>query len=203
MTGNLQHAELIRHRQTLDNRFFIGIEDAIVRRLQEDAQTEAGRDKLALVSGISDPELLKEIADIGVNAESFAAILMSPMILVAWADHKIDEPERTAILAQIQENGIEADSIPYVLIEHWLHRRPPHDLAHIWEECARTLMARLTEHGRRTLCEKLMHQVRLVAKASGGVMGIGAISLQEKRIIQMLEAAIAPMANLHDGTNEG
>ena len=196
MTSQSPHEELQRYRHTLDSRFFVGVEDAIVKRLQIEAQTPQGQQKLALVSGINDSALLQELADMGVNAESFAAVLMSPMVLVAWADQHVDDAERVAILAQIQANGITEDSIPYVLIEHWLHRRPPHDLAHVWQQCTTALMGRLTSHGKQTLAEKLMHQVRLVARASGGVMGLGAISGQEKLLIQKLEAAIAAMANL-------
>ncbi len=196
MTSHSAHEELLRYRHTLDSRFFTGVEDAIIKRLQSEAQTPEGQQKLALVSGINDPKLLQELADIGVNAESFAAVLMSPMVLVAWADQQVDDAERVAILAQIQANGITEDSIPYVLIEHWLHQRPPHDLAHVWQQCTTALMGRLTDHGKQTLAEKLMHQIRLVARASGGVMGLGAISGHEKLLIQKLEATIASMANL-------
>ncbi len=74
-------------------RFFNEVEDAIVDRLHAEARSESAREALARQTGISDASLLSELTELGFTTRTLIALRLIPLVLVAWADHRIDTGE--------------------------------------------------------------------------------------------------------------
>ena len=110
-----------------------------------------------------------------------------PLILVAWADGKLDSKERPQILAAAKEQGIAEDSPAAKLLEHWLDTPPSPELAPTWKHYVRAVAKHLSNEARLALQNETLRRARGVAKASGGALGFGAISEDEERVISELE----------------
>lgn len=141
---------------------------------------------LAEASGISDPEVLTRLADLGIRAETLAALTLIPLIEVAWADGVMEPKERTAVLAGAESSGIAPDSTSYGLLALWTLEQPPPDLVAAWSGFIAALCAELDPAERDQLRENVMGRAREVAEAAGGFLGLGSVSKQEQRVLDEL-----------------
>ena len=53
---------------------------------------------------------------------------------VAWADGKMDDNEKTAILQAANESGIDQSHSSYQLISGWLNKKPDASLMASWKD---------------------------------------------------------------------
>ncbi|MEZ4321127.1 MAG: hypothetical protein R3F61_26850 [Myxococcota bacterium] len=72
-----------------------------------------------------DPHIRAELDELGLNEDSYRAILLLPLVEVAWVDGVIQPREREAILAYGEGNALLAGGARDVL-EGWLAERPDH-----------------------------------------------------------------------------
>ena len=67
--------------------------------------------------------ILVDLADLGLDLTNHTALLMLPLIQVAWADGKVDRGERFAIRAFAVNNRL-VDEPGLAMVEHWMNERP-------------------------------------------------------------------------------
>lgn len=157
--------------------------DAIRLREQELAAVGALRE----ASGITDDAILRKLAALGIRAETLAALTMIPIVEVAWADGSMDAKERDAILVGAESVGIEPGSPSHGLLRIWTEDRPAPDLLGAWRDFIGALVRELEPGERARLREKLVGRARSVAEATGGILGIDAVSPEEARVLAGLE----------------
>jgi len=86
-------------RASFEELFFAKQDAKVIAALRQAHERKAAIEGLARASNIEDPELLERLVDLGIDARSWTALSLVPLVEVAWADGTIDEKERTAILA--------------------------------------------------------------------------------------------------------
>ena len=182
--------DLQERGKALEERFFAQQDRELIKQAKAEHAESEEIESLAEVTGISDPALLTAVMAAGVSAESAAALSLAPLVIVAWADGEVQELERKAILDAARESGVTSDHAQK-LIESWLAHRPTPDLIEAWENCTADLAARLDPAERAKLAEQIMGNARKVADASGGVLGFGKTSSDEKAALERLEAALS------------
>lgn len=158
-------ADLGTHEQELEAAFFEG--DAAAERERLRGVELAARDAIAEATGIRDPQLLAELAGLGVRVETLAALTLIPLIEVAWADGEMAAAERSAVLAGAATVGIEPGSVSYRLLEIWVEEAHAPDLVRVWQDFTRALCAQLTTDEAAHLEEKVLRRARDVAVAAG------------------------------------
>ena len=134
--------------------------------------------------------MLEKLVDLGLDAASWVALSLVPLVEVAWADGSLEPQEREAILAAASEQGIEPGSPSRALLESWLTTRPEPALFAAWGAYATGLAAKLTDD-RARCAREIVERARKVAQAAGGMLGIASISDAEKRVIAALEKPFA------------
>ena len=186
--------EVLRDRgRSLEDAFFRREDQRLMARLNELKAVEANREALAKASAISKPEVLDKLLQLGIRAETIAALSIVPLVEVAWADGTLDPKERGVILDRARESGVAAGSTAYSLLETWLERRPDPKLLDAWTHLVRGIRDELGPEEAARLKAGLLDQARAVARASGGVLGIGAkVSCAEAAMLARLEAAFDP-----------
>lgn len=142
-------------------------------------------------SGITDEATLRRLAGLGIRPETLAALTMIPIVEVAWADGQMDERERDAILGGAEAVGIEPGSPSYGLLRIWTEDVPAPDLFVAWRDLIGALRGELAADECARLREKLVGRARTVAEAAGGILGIGAVSAEEEKILTSLDRAFA------------
>ncbi|HYE90404.1 MAG TPA: hypothetical protein VEA38_05255 [Terriglobales bacterium] len=162
----------------------------MIQKLDQIRAAQANREALAKAAGISNPDVVEKLLQLGVQAETVAALALVPLVEVAWADGELDRKERAAILERARESGLAAGSVEYALLDAWLDRRPDPKLLAAWTHLVRGVSEELGREESARLKADLLDRARAVATASGGVLGIGSkVSSAEAAILRQLEGA--------------
>ncbi len=177
-------------RKALEDSFFVKENEKLLTSLRAKNERENQRSALAEVMKLQDEEILDHLLDAGIHAETWLAISLIPLVEVAWADRRIDEKEREAILNAANENGIKTDSDACRLLEAWLTTRPGPSLHEAWAAYIEALRGILNDAARQALREETLEQSRAVADAAGGFLGLGSrVSDAEKRVLEEISSA--------------
>ena len=186
-----QDPEILRDRgKSLEDEFFRREDQRLIQKLEQIRAAETDRDALANAAGISNPDVVEKLLQLGVKAETVAALALVPLVEVAWADGELDRRERGAILDRARESGLAAGSVQHALLEAWLDRRPDPKLLTAWTHLVRGVSEQLGREETVRLKANLLDRARAVATASGGVLGMGSkVASAEAAMLRQLEGA--------------
>lgn len=120
----------------------------------------------------TDKELVSALHGLGLDEENIRAIVLLPLVEVAWADGRIGESERRLILDIARKRGVlDGEGAP--VLESWLRYRP----SDRYLERGREVLVELGARGHdgagitpQTLTE-VVNFCEQVARAAGGVLG--------------------------------
>jgi hypothetical protein len=176
---------------SLEDVFFFEQDRTLIERRMELRKMAESKEVLATVSGIANQAILERLVHLNVRPETLAALALVPLIEVVWADGEVDEKERAMVLEHATSQGIALGSIEYELLERWLAHRPEGSLLNAWQHYVQGLCECLSPSEGEILKEELMRDVRKAAESSGGFLGMGRISGQEKQVLAKLESSFA------------
>jgi len=145
---------------------------------------------LGRATGIDDPDLLARLAELGIRAETLAALTLIPLIETAWADGVMDAKERAAVLHGAATSGISPESASYRLLEIWTMERPAPEISAIWREFIAAIAKSLDERERAALRAKIIGRAWAVANAAGGFLDAApGVSAEESAALAALDSA--------------
>lgn len=176
-------------KRSLEEAFFAKQNQELVQRLRAKQNRDERTRAVRQASGIDDPEVLARLVDLGLGADTVAALSLVPLIEVAWADGEVQARERQAVLRAAAEVGIEEGSTAAVLLDSWLSRRPDAALLVAWKGFVHQLAAELAPDARRALRDDVLGRARKVAQAAGGLLGAAAVSGKERDKLYELDHA--------------
>jgi len=177
--------------RALEESFFARENEELLNRLREQAETEARKEALAAATGITDDGLLSKFVELDLCGETVMAAALVPLIEVAWADGKVQDREREAILHAAEDSGISKDSTAHKLLENWLDSEPEDGLFTAWRDYVGALCEVMGEDDGTRLKQELMGRARTVAEAAGGFLGLARISAEEHKVLEQLEQALS------------
>jgi len=105
-----------------EEQFFARRDAQLVEELKERQRAEDARDSLASALAIDRSSVPDELIALGLDPGEIAALPLVPLVVVGWADGQLDDKERRAILGAAGQDGIDAESVAYQLLERWLER---------------------------------------------------------------------------------
>jgi hypothetical protein len=177
-------------KREIEDKFFAERDQELLRALREKAAHRERKQALAEASGIADEELLDQLQQLDIGAETLAALSLVPLVAVAWADGSIDAKERDAVLSAAKEKGIGPEHPAHPLLQRWLEQPPDPALLTTWKEYVAVLSETLSEPAHETLKQDLLGRARSVAEAAGGLLGFGnCVSKSEQAVLDDLEQA--------------
>ncbi len=176
--------------ETLENSFYGLDRQTILDKIARRRETAEEREALSEASGITDGRLLDLLIDLRINAESLSALALAPLVMVAWADGRVDEKERQAVIEAAREAGVQPGDLSDQLLALRLSDRPDPALVNAWTAYARLLTRSLPPDQLGALRSQMLERARRVAEASRGRLGLGArVSREEREMLEDLEAA--------------
>ena len=172
----------------LEDRFFLEQDRVLIEKHRELKKLEETRQALSEVSGITNQKVLQRLVELKVQAETLASLAVVPLVEVAWADGRIEDKERAAIMHASAETGIAKGSPDYDLLDRWLTHRPEPELLEAWKHYIEGLCELLTPEERASLRSDLIDRARRVAEAAGGFLGLTSkVSEAERQILEKLD----------------
>ncbi len=178
-----------RRAKTLEDLFFLARDKKLTEELRRIRKMKETKEALASVSGITNQDVLQKLIELNIRPEILASLAMAPLVEVAWADGKIDEKEKKAVLEAACKSFIPKDSVDFNLLRCWLEHKPDSKLLEAWVHYMKGLCEKLSDTEKDALKKDLIGHARAVAQAAGGFLGLGSkISKTEEQMLVQLEA---------------
>lgn len=173
----------------LEDHFFIKKDMELQKKQREMKKLNETKESLSKTSGIHDEMVLEKLIELNVQPDEAASISITPLVFVAWADGKLDADEKKAIVASLDTLTWSKTGFDRVLVERWLSHKPGASLFDAWIHYVKGLCGKMNAHEVRRFKKEVMSHAADVAKASGGILGMGKISTAEKEMLDKLESA--------------
>ncbi len=137
-----------------------------------------------------DAVAIRLLADLGMDEMSYKALPLLPLVQVAWADGQVHDRER-AVIVELARDTWQVGEEGLLLLKNWLHYPPTPAYLERGRATLATLAARDNTLGYdEALLADVVVLARTVAKAAGGLFGIGAVSRAEARALQSIAKAL-------------
>lgn len=175
----------------MEDSFFIKQDKALIEKQKALRLMKKTKEELAAVSGIKNDAVLEKLVELEVRPETLAPLSVIPLVAVAWADGSVSKNEEASVLAGVRAMGIHDETIGYGLLKRWLTQKPPKGMLEAWSHYVRGISEKMTAAEKEKLKHEILSKARQVAEASGGVLGMGAISPEEKAVLAEMEKAFS------------
>lgn len=174
----------------LEEEYFRKRDRELIEKMRQEAAVEQARGDMARKTGLTDPALLQELQSLGFTPETVGLLPLVPILQVAWAEGGITSAERDLLVKVARSRGIEPASDADRQLSEWLDRRPD---AGVFASAGRLIRAMLDagspELGSLSV-DDLVRYCEKIAAASGGVLGIGRISPEEKALLSSIASEL-------------
>ena len=177
-------------RRALEESFFSKKNKQLLDALREELSQSDRKQALSAAAQIDDENTLDLLIQADITVESLLAFKLLPLVEVAWADNSIAQPERDAILAAAEAQGIQSTDVAYQLLQNWLAEPLTEEVKAAWRSYAGALAESLGTEECVAICSEVVGKAREVAQSAGGILGIGnKISPVEEQVMSELEQA--------------
>jgi len=164
--------DLLKDRErAFEAQYFRKQDEKLLQKMRERADLQDVARALAEKLQVDDQELLSRVIDLGLTQGTGAAILLAPLVQVAWAEGHVTDRERAVIFEIAATRGVEVGSPAYQKLEEWLRVRPRDALFETAMEVMNAGLALLTPEERDERIRGIAQACHRVAEASGGGLG--------------------------------
>jgi hypothetical protein len=175
-------------RQALELQFYGPRENQGLGSTYAALDARRSRENIGALMVIADLDLCDRLIGIGITGSSAAALALVPALEVAWADGKIQDPERIFIIGGNDGFGF-AQPECRQLLEYWMKVRPSPAMMAAWAGYVRALSRVMSAGDHDELRDSLVHLCHGVAAAAGGIAGFGRVSSSEQKVLDQIAAA--------------
>jgi hypothetical protein len=162
----------------------------LIERMRQAAESERARTEMSAKTGLNDPELLRDLEELGFTPETIGVLPLVPIVQMAWAEGGITSAERQLLVGFARERNIAEGTAADGLLTEWMTRQPSED---VFDRATRLIRAILDsgvpEPGGMSADDVISYS-ESIAAASGGILGIGKISAEERATLARIVAAL-------------
>ena len=173
--------------RSLEEDYFRKKDRELIEKMRRAAAAEQVRQDLGRKTGLDDPELLQELHDLGFTPDTVNLVPLIPVIQMAWAESGITKAERELILRLARSRGVDVGSAADRQLAEWMTDRPAEALFARAGRLIRAMLDSGSTPGDLT-ADDLVKYCEDVASASGGILGIGRISAEERALLSSIAA---------------
>ncbi len=178
-----------QRQQGMEDAFFKDRDRQLMEKMRSQLSAMEDKKKLGHVTGIVEEHVLASLVEAGVNAETFAAVSLIPLVELAWCDGNVAPEEREAVLNAAAGQGIRSDSASYELLSGWLSERPDPKIIAAWKEYVAELARIMPPESLAPLKKSMLDRLNKVASSAGGFLGLSTISKHEQEKINEIARA--------------
>jgi hypothetical protein len=136
---------------------------------------------------MEDANVLRMLAELGMDDMSYRALAVLPLVQVAWADGEVQPAEQALILSTADER-FKVGEEGRRLVDNWLRFAPSESYVKRGRIALATLVEKEADHGLGAdVVTEVVELSRQVAKAAGGLFGLGAVSRQESAALEAID----------------
>jgi hypothetical protein len=178
------------HVRKREEEYFRKRDRELIERMRQAAAADQTRRDLEAKTGLHDPALLRDLQDLGFTPDTIALLPLVPIVEVAWAEGGVTGGERKLIVQFARSRGIEPGSAADRQLVEWLERRPPADVFARARRLIRAMLDHPEESHTDLSADDLIRYSERIASASGGMLGVGRISAEERAALTQIAKAL-------------
>ena len=175
-------------RRAAEETYFQKKDRELIEKMRAAAASERARHEMSASTGLSDPEALRDLEELGFTPDTVALLPLVPIVRMAWIEGGVTPAERDKILEIARARGVLDGSAADAQLRTWLAARPSDE---VFTRAQRLIAAILDTDVSGTLnlsADELLAQCEQIAAASGGIFGIGRISAEERTLLEQVGA---------------
>ena len=135
------------------------------------------------MAGVADEEVLSDLQALGYTPETVMMLYLVPVIQIAWAEGGVSQKERDLIVKAARSRGITEGTPCDQQLNLWLSTRPSDEMFEKSLRAIRTLLQAQPADARDASEKDLLSLATAIASASGGIVGFGAVSAEERQML--------------------
>jgi hypothetical protein len=175
----------------LEEEYFRKKDRELIERMRERQAREAERQHMGETIGVTDQELIEALQELGYSEETVQLLHIVPLVQVAWAEGGVADKEARMIFQVALSRGIEPGSPAYHQLNHWLSEKPSEQFFESSLHAIRVILETLPPDERKASRRDLItYCSRIASLITGGILGQGQISDEEKMLIAHIAAEI-------------
>ena len=174
----------------LEEEYFMRKERELIEKLHQKLSSESAQQQMAAATGIHDAEVIEALRELGYTPDTVMLLHLVPLIQVAWASGDVSDKERELIMQAAHSRGVAKGSTAETQLNEWLTKKPADAFFANTLRVIRIFIEALPADQRREARQDLLAYSRSIALASGGFLGIGAISGDENAALEEIAAII-------------
>lgn len=177
--------------RSYEDGYFAQKDADVVAKLRGVFESKRTTEELSKTSGITNPEVLDRLLKLSLSGEMMTVFRLYPLVEIAWADGSFDKAESKAVLDAAVKHGASETGLSIKRLEEWLQKGPTPDARAAWRMFAAELCNVLTPDQLTAFRNDLLRDAKLVAEASGGVLGLFmTTSSGEHKVIEEITKAL-------------
>jgi hypothetical protein len=133
---------------------------------------------------------VKELEALGFSPDTISVLPLVPIVQMAWAEGGITQAERTLLMEVARERGIAAGSAADRLLADWMAREPSPEVFTRATRLIRAMLDSGAPDSAPMSVDDLIKYSERIAEASGGILGIGRISSEERATLAKIAAEL-------------
>lgn len=177
-------------KRKLEEEYFRKQDQELIERMRKAAASARQREELEARTGLHDPELLRDLQELGFTAETVPLLPLMPLVQVAWAEGGVSPQERALIVDLARKRNIAAGSPADRQLSEWLAHPPNANVFTRAERLIGAVLAAGSSAAADITADDLVKYCESIAAASGGILGIGKISAEERAAISDIAAQL-------------
>ncbi len=180
----------MERERALEEAFYRGESERLLEAMGGKGDRSAHFEALAKALGPRDASIIDPLLDLGLRAESATALVLAPLVAVAWADRTLDNEERRNLLDAETSFGIDVDSPAGRLLASWMDHLPEPHLLDAWAAYVAELRLVMPEPDRERLRADIVGWTKRIAnELEKTFLRGGRSSRAEREVIERVEAA--------------
>ena len=160
----------------------------LLEKVRQRAKAEQELRALGETVGVTDPEISRELADLGFTTETARLLPLVPLIEMAWAEGGVTASERKLVIDLARARGIAEGSAADRQLSDWLQNHPDET---VFRRAGRLIGALFASGGHfQATPEDIIKYCETIAEASGGIFGIHKVSSDERATLGRIASEI-------------
>jgi hypothetical protein len=173
--------------RALEEEYFRKKDRELAEKMRQAAQAEEQRRQMGEATGLQDPALLDELQQLGFTPDTVVLLPLVPVVQMAWAEGGVSKEERALLVQLARSRGVAQGSAADAQLSSWMTVRPDDQ---VFASAGRLIRALLDTDASAAAggltADDVVAQAERIAAASGGFLGIGKISAEEKALLAQI-----------------
>ena len=169
-----------------EEEYFWKKDQELIAKMKRAAEAESARRELGARAGLNDPELVKELEELGFTAETVVLLPLVPLVQTAWAEGGVSAAERELIVKLARARGVAEGSTADRQLSSWLASAPGEQVFARATRLIRAMLASPSAASSSLNADELVKYCESIAAASGGLFGLNKVSGDERAVLAQI-----------------